>query len=201
MALRSVNIPPVAGREPLLRTAGRGCETCRHRESKAIGLALLAGEPLRSIAERYDLSHSSVARHKLKCVPSDLMQARAAKKFAEADFLLAKACSLDREAEAVCQRALAKGDSRSAISAISERRRIVALQLGVSRAATPASSRGDHLDSFNYDRLRSRILHALEAHPEARDAVAKALARPSVAVLRRPSNGARPDAPDGARGT
>jgi hypothetical protein len=48
------------------------CKVCRHSERNQVDLLLMAGEPLRSIAERFNLSKSSLVRHKDKCVPEDL---------------------------------------------------------------------------------------------------------------------------------
>src|SRR5262245_42277085 len=70
-----------------LRPVGRPCETCRHSQRNAIDLALVGGEPLRTVAERFGLSHSSVARHKLKCVPTDLLEARRQRRVEDSEFL------------------------------------------------------------------------------------------------------------------
>jgi hypothetical protein len=110
--------------------ASRGppCKTCRHAERNAIDLALIGGESLRSIADRFGLTHSSVGRHKRNCVPGDILQAHHAKKIADADFLLARLCELERFARRLMATAEAKGDLRSALAAISEHRRLIEVQ-------------------------------------------------------------------------
>lgn len=72
------------------------CTVCRHKKLSDINLALVSGEPLRSIAGRMGLAKSSLQRHKENCIPRDLIQARLFGKIADADMLLGQLCSLQQ---------------------------------------------------------------------------------------------------------
>jgi protein involved in temperature-dependent protein secretion len=70
------------------------CTVCRHKNVSEINLALVSGEPLRSIAGRTSLAKSSLQRHKENCIPRDIIQARQFGKIADADMLLGQVCNL-----------------------------------------------------------------------------------------------------------
>ena len=168
---------PLSSETSVMRKAsggGRPCEVCRHRDCHSINMALLAGESLRSIAARCGPSHSSIARHKLKCLPSDLLQARQAKKISESDFLLGQVCALDRAASEIFRQSTLKADNRAALAAIGERRRILTLQRDMAGQSTPAA-RGNVLETPEYLQLREAMLNAVNDHPETRLALASAL--------------------------
>lgn len=171
---------PSSGKAPRLGStphrfgAGRRCETCRHPNRHAIDLSILAGQSKRELAMRYGLSPSSIQRHREHCLPADLAQAQITNQIDRAEFLLAQSCALDREAAEIGALARQSGNPAVALSAISERRRILTLQSGLYPSQVPDQRKT--ADEAALQRLQEVILNALAEHPEARVAVAEALA-------------------------
>jgi hypothetical protein len=54
----------------------RRCTVCDHPERHSIDEALVSGVPYRSVARRFELSESSVYRHKTEHLPAHLLKAR-----------------------------------------------------------------------------------------------------------------------------
>ncbi len=136
---------------------------------------MLAGESLRSIAGRTGLSHSSISRHKLGCLPDDLIKARNTNKILEADFLLAKASKLLRSVEKVLDAALLTGNATTVLSATREARPTLILLSTLAGRTKPAPA-DSHQSVFRA--LRDGLLKALEPYPAARVAAAAALSEP-----------------------
>ena len=150
------------------------CTICRRTDQRAINLALLSGEPFRSIAGRTGVSKSALVRHRINCVPRDLVQARQSNQIAEADLLLAEVCKLQRRANSILAKAEAAGDLRTALSAIREIRgsiELLARLAGELRDATQVNV----LVTPEYQQVRALIVRTLAPFPEARVAVASAL--------------------------
>ena len=152
----------------------RTCTICRRRDEPAINLALLAGEPFRSIAERTGVSKSALVRHRIKCVPRDLAQARLSKKVAQSDLLLADVCRLQRRANSILSKAEMSGDLRTALAAIRELRGTIELLARVT-GELQETTQVNVLVSPEYLELRTLILRTLAPYPEARMAIASAL--------------------------
>jgi hypothetical protein len=70
------------------------CRTCRSEMREDVDIALINGEPLRNIAERADLSLTSVFRHKESHLPGTLVDSREALERARGDVLIATAAGL-----------------------------------------------------------------------------------------------------------
>ena len=98
------------------------CTICRHVDREAIDTALVNAEPLRNIAARFDLNASSVLRHKRKCLPAALGQAKAAVKVSQADTLLNQVEWLQQKALALLEKAESEADFRTALIALREAR-------------------------------------------------------------------------------
>jgi hypothetical protein len=137
---------------------------------------LLGGEPLRSIAQRTGLSHSSICRHKLNCLPQDLIQARLSKKILDADFLLAKASKILRAAELVLEKSEQSNNSALVLAAARELRAILELLAKFTNQPGSSTQMDLHLTA-EFSTLRSTVLSALEPFPDARIAVAAAFSR------------------------
>ena len=159
----------------LSRKSGRYCETCGHPECNDINLALLSGETLRSIAQRTGLSHSSISRHKLNCLPQDLLQARLSKNLLDSDFLLAKASKLFRAVEQALEKAQQTGTTSSVLAAAREIRPTLELLAKFSTQSKTTTEQPDIRITAEFSGLRTAILAALQPYPEARVAVAAAL--------------------------
>jgi hypothetical protein len=136
-----------------------------------IDAAIIGGEPLRRIAERFGRSHSSIARHKQNCVAQSLFEARQQRRLKDTDYLLAQAQQLDRQADQLRRSAEERQELKTAVAAVGERRRILALQTGMVQATTVEHGPAPEEDTA----LLETILSALDDFPEARQAVAEIL--------------------------
>ena len=103
----------------------RSCTVCRHHDREAVERALLAGEPFRHIAERFDTSTGALQRHRADHIPASLVQAQGVKEICRADTLLDdvraggdRAERLYNSAELILERALEAKDLKTALAAI-----------------------------------------------------------------------------------
>jgi hypothetical protein len=62
----------------------RPCSCCTHPDRGEIDKALVAGDPLRHVAERYGMSATALFRHKNEHLPAVLLEARQRQEIAEA---------------------------------------------------------------------------------------------------------------------
>lgn len=150
------------------------CHVCRGPLEHEVNLALLSGEPVRSIAERFGYSKSSLLRHFHKCIPQSLVMARQSKKIGEAEFVAAELCKMVRDAKRILAMAEKAGDMRTALMAIRELRGLYEV---LSRPAPQSNPAADVniLVAPGLLALREEILKAIEPFPEARTAVSQAL--------------------------
>jgi hypothetical protein len=152
----------------------RNCTICNHPNLSQINKRLIKGIALRSIADRWEVSKTSLIRHKTKHLPASLVAARQAKEIASADNLLSNVCKLQRRAERILRKAESAGDHRTALAAIREVRstiELLAKLLGELREGTNVNI----LITPEYQRMRTNVIEALEPYPDARLAVASAL--------------------------
>src|SRR5215208_6441836 len=68
----------------------RTCTVCQHEDVAGINSALLAGTPLRTIADLNGLSHQSLIRHRDNHLPGSLLKSQEAREIADADRLMAE---------------------------------------------------------------------------------------------------------------
>ncbi len=104
----------------------RTCTVCSHARRPEVDAALLAGEPYRSIAQRFAASPDAVLRHKAHVAPA-LAEAKRAERVACADSLLGKVAELEADARRLGRTAEKAGDARTALAAVRELTRIVEL--------------------------------------------------------------------------
>jgi hypothetical protein len=139
-------------------------------------MALVAGEPYRSVANRYEsLSQASVQRHSENHLPATLAQAKEAEMVAHADDLLEQMRDLQVRTFAILEAAEASEQHRTALSAIREARgnlELLAKLLGELDDRPTVNV----LISSEWLELRAVIVGALERYSEARGAVLKAIA-------------------------
>ena len=150
------------------------CTVCRAMNLSQINLALVSGEPLRSIAVRTGLSKTSLQRHKVNCIPRDIIQPRLFGKIADADMLLGQVCRLQQRSEQILSNTEASSDHRTALAAIREIRSLLELQgkfVAGNQGANPQSA----LLTPEYLQLRNTILEVLNAYPQAKLALASKL--------------------------
>jgi hypothetical protein len=150
-----------------------------------IDLVILAGESLRSIAERTGLSHSSVSRHKQTCLPQDLLQARISKKILDSDFLVAKVSKLIRSVENVLEKAEEADKGPLVLAAVRELRPTLELLAKFSTRSEGLTQQPDFHVTGELAVIRTAILNALQPFPQARVAVAAALSTATLSAQRK----------------
>lgn len=151
------------------------CTICRHAQRRAIDEALIAGQPFRHIAAHYGTNTGALQRHK-RHLPNGLTKAREAKEVAHADNLLDQVRELTDEARGILRRVKTK-DPRTALGAIREIRGnmdLLARLLG--ELHDQAAVTVNVLATPEWTAVQTTIVRALAPYPEARVAVANALA-------------------------
>src|SRR5215204_2924314 len=152
----------------------RRCTVCDHPDRHSLDEALVTGAPYRSVAKRFELSESSVYRHKTEHLPAHLLKARKAEEVAQADDLLDQVRNLQAHALAILERAEKAGDLRTALAAISQARGNLEL-LGKLAGELDERPVVNLNISPEWLELRAAIVGALEPHPGAHRAVLWAL--------------------------
>jgi hypothetical protein len=104
----------------------RTCTVCGSADRAYIDRALLAGEPLRNIAERVSLSVTSLFRHKSH-LSETLKESHKAAEASRADSLVDQLKQLTEDARRIQKKAEAANDYRSALAAVRELTRLVEL--------------------------------------------------------------------------
>ena len=152
----------------------RRCTVCDHPQRHDIDEALVTGAPYRSVARRFELSESSVYRHKTEHLPAHLLKAREVEEVAQADDLLEQLRHLQTHALDILERAEKAGDLRTALAAISQARGNLEL-LGKLAGELDERPVINLNVSPEWLELRAVIVGALEPHPAAHSAVLRAL--------------------------
>jgi hypothetical protein len=153
----------------------RTCTICVHPERSEIDISLVDGEPLRDIARRVAVSRDALARHKADHLPEHLAKAREAESVTDAGDLINQVRSLQTRALGILDRAERSGDLRTALQGVRETRSCIELLAEVEGKLDRRNVTNISI-SPQWITVRSAILVALEPHPEARIAVASALA-------------------------
>ena len=102
------------------------CTVCAHAELDKINEQLISGIPLDTLAKKYNLTTSSLQRHK-KHIPAQLVKAQDAQEVAAADSLMARVAVLNTKAEEIYKRALDADNYTAAVGAVRELRGIMEL--------------------------------------------------------------------------
>lgn len=154
----------------------RTCTICGHPERAAIDDALVSGAPLRNIAERFRVSTTALFRHRSDHLPRTLLQARQAEEAASADNLLAQLQALQAKALDLLRKAEAAGDYRTALAGVREARGCLELLAELTQQLDRRPTL-TLLLAPEWLTVRSALMTALWPYPEARAAVAAALAQ------------------------
>jgi len=152
----------------------RACTVCANPDRHAIDTALVAGEALRNIVERYGTSLGTLCRHKQEHLPVLLTKAAEAEDAADADDLLAQVRSLQQRTLGLLDQAEQAGRLGTAVMAIREARgnlELLAKLLGELDERPVVNL----LIAPEWLALRGRLLAALLPYPDARLALAEAL--------------------------
>jgi hypothetical protein len=83
----------------------RTCTVCSHPNRNEIDTALIRSGPLRIIADQYDVSKTSLVRHRSACLPTHLLKAKEQSDVQSASALIKELRELARETGAILTRA------------------------------------------------------------------------------------------------
>ncbi len=154
----------------------RTCTVCAHPERGAIDEALVGGASNRAVASERDVSEAAVRRHKANHIPAKLALAakeRGEDELEEADDLLGRVRGLQSRTLGILDKAEAAGDLRTALGAVREARGNVEL---LAKLLGELDERPVNvLISPEWLELRAVVVGALESHPDAREAVLRAV--------------------------
>jgi hypothetical protein len=146
-----------------------------HPARKEIEQALLAGEGLGTVAERFGTSKTVLHRHR-QTLPAVIARGVKPEDVERSDTLLDQVRKLQAEASSVLDSAKHSGDLQTALKAIAQARACIELlaKLTGELAAQPTINL-----TINpvWIETRTVILAALAGHPDARTAVVNALER------------------------
>ena len=151
------------------------CSTCTHVDRDLIDAALAGGAPKRRVATHYALTESTVRRHGARHLPATLARAVNAAEVSRADALLGQVDDLRDRALEILDQAQESGDLRTALSAIGQARGCLEL-LGRLAGELQDGATVNVVISAEWVQLRSTILATLDPWPQARIALAAALA-------------------------
>ena len=152
----------------------RSCTICSHESRDAIEDAFIAGTPKRRIASHYGVSERAVRYHTREHLPALLALARDAERAARADSLLDRIEALQSRTLAILEATEETGEHRTALAAIREARGNLELIGEVTKELDRTPTLNLHLNP-EWLELRAVIVGALDAHPDARGAVLRAL--------------------------
>jgi hypothetical protein len=153
----------------------RTCTICSHDEAHAIDVAIVQQDTYRSIAERWGVSHGAIRRHRQEHLPALLARAKEAVEVAQADSLLERVEGLYKRTETILDTVEESQEWGLALSAIRECRSNLELLGRVTKELESAPTLNLTLNP-EYLEVRAIIVQALGPYPDARQAVADALA-------------------------
>jgi len=158
---------------------GRTCTVCGHKDVEEINKQLLSGPPLRTIAAQFNLTKTSLIRHRESHIPDLLLKSNDIQNITSADALLAR---LEEEAGFVRdmrEAASAEGDIELALKAVDRALKCVDLYAkirGLIQTQPQVNLQQVNIyDNPEWVELRTLIITALDPYPEARAAVVHAI--------------------------
>src|SRR5215211_8078589 len=154
----------------------RVCTVCSHEDRFDIDTILVdRSASYRDIAERFALSKTAVSRHVTGGHISELLSLAAdAERAARADSLLDRIEDLQARTLAILEASEETREHGTALSAIREARRNLELIGEVTKELDRTPSFNLHLNP-EWLEIRTAIVVALDPHPEAKDAVVRAI--------------------------
>src|SRR5215211_1104587 len=152
----------------------RVCTICSHDERDAIEDAFIAGTPKRRIASHHGVSERAVRYHMREHLPALLALARDAERSARADSLLDRIEALHSRTMAILEAVEGTDEHGTALASIREARRNLELIGEVTKELDRTPTFNLHLNP-EWLEIRTAIVVALDPHPEAKDAVVRAI--------------------------
>lgn len=106
------------------------CKCCHHKQRKEIDAALLSGISNRTIATQYEVSISSVQRHRSH-IPAALAKAKEVREITRSDDLLQQTQDLLVQARGITNSAQGVGDLKTALMGIGQVKGILELLIKI----------------------------------------------------------------------
>ena len=160
----------------------RTCTVCTHEQRNEVDRLLVARTPYRKITERFFVSQAALSRHLKAHPPQKLALAEKAEQAAEADALLWDLSRIQRHTLKTLLDAEKEGSEEEGgnptilLRAVSEARRNIELMSKLRGELDESPRINVSLSvSQEWTDLRTKIIKALEPHPEARESVVRAL--------------------------
>jgi hypothetical protein len=155
----------------------RRCSICDHERIEEINLALVQGTALSEIAALFRASPDALSRHRTNHLPASILRAEETREMANAKDLLSHIKDLHCRTLAILKIAEAKGDGRTALSAIREGRGN--LEFVGKLYATADQRDRETAASEEFQRqvqwFGDLLVKALGGYPEAREVVVQTM--------------------------
>jgi hypothetical protein len=150
------------------------CTVCAHTDSVLINEALvIERRSLRNIAKQFDVSYSAVNRHK-QHIPELLVKAAEAMELEDAERLAIELNKVKEDVHRLKDKAEDEGDLRTALLGCDKALKALELQAKVEQLIQTAPQI-NVLMMPEWIALRTKFIQALDAYPEARGSVLRAL--------------------------
>lgn len=156
-------------------TQGRPCLVCNHKQRLAIDKAILEGETLPHLAQRFTVSGRSLFNHKQKHIPASLLKAKQIKEEAMADTLLGRIQALESKAMELLSKAERTGKIKVALQGVREARACLELLAKLTGELQEGATVNVLVASPEWIDMRTVILTTLEDYPEAKAKLTEAL--------------------------
>jgi hypothetical protein len=153
---------------------GRICTICSHEERHPINVALVRREPYRHIASHYGVSTAALQRHSREHIPKLLLEAFDGLVRRDAEDLAGELARVKEDVHRLKMKAEEDGDLRTALLGCDKALRALELQAKVEQLIQTAPQI-NILMTPEWVSLRTRLIYALDAYPEARGSVLRAL--------------------------
>ena len=152
----------------------RSCTICGHAGRTEIDKALAGGASNRSLASLYDVSEAAVRRHAGNHLPAKLVLVREAEDVREALDVVKQLKAINAASLHILKEAREQGKQGTALAAIDRIHKQIELQ---AKLLGELDERPvvNVLVSPQWLQLRTTIITALDAHPQARESVLRAV--------------------------
>jgi hypothetical protein len=153
---------------------GRVCTICSHPARDNIEAALIRRVPYRTIVDRFKVTHGPLSRHTNDCLAEDVQQALREYRAKNGVKVLSKLSAMIDRLDAFLDRAEGAGDALEFRAVAAEWRKqlelIAKLQGELAQEGTVTV-----INNPEWIELRTVIVGALDAHPDARESVLRAI--------------------------
>lgn len=152
----------------------RHCSICQREDAKAIAMEVISGASIRSVAERYHVSKSALARH-VAHLPENLIQAGLSSQILEQELLLADIVQHEGALKLMFQEALQAKSRGEATQVSGALLRIFELLRKMVVEQKDRSSQPTGAGSEETAALIVKVFQALQEYPDARIKLAETL--------------------------